>query len=409
MVAAIVARELLVSGLRLAAIGQTRRHRGARPRQAEDVVTGCRRRSRRDRGRRRVERHRGLVGSTGRGRPDLGLRSRLRARRSAHAARRGRLAKGSDGYAGSRPVRRQALEYGRLAGRIDLSAGDRRCTVPTSFRLGRGDKHQLHTVSLRTHARPTGGLRPREGTVGWPTTAVVGARLSTIPPIPLCSVRRSCSRTSARHNLILGLAGTLRDHPDVYREQSLLARRGRGASRSAPASARRRTTSCSRSLRRGRAGGLRRLRFPTMCLASSERCPRRASSPPRGRIATRTRTGLRVGRASIRLASCPPHRLALRAAPRAGRAWRQVTPRPLVAGRSSWSRWTTRTQTRSDRGVRSGIGLRRTAGADGCRRQAAACVVRRLRRRDPERDPDRARSTRRPRDVATDTRRPLWR
>src|SRR5262245_14063852 len=91
MVAAIVARELLVSGLRLAAIGQNvviaARDLGKLKTwsQAVAVVIGGIAAGG------RVERQRRLVGATGRGRPDLGLRARLRARRAARAARRGRL------------------------------------------------------------------------------------------------------------------------------------------------------------------------------------------------------------------------------------------------------------------------------------------------------------------------------
>ena len=47
MVAAIVARELLISGLRLAAVERGVVHSGARPREAEDLVAGCRRGARR--------------------------------------------------------------------------------------------------------------------------------------------------------------------------------------------------------------------------------------------------------------------------------------------------------------------------------------------------------------------------
>ena len=87
MVAAIVARELLISGLRQAAIERGRRDRRARPRQAEDVVAGGRRGGRRARRRGRLGRRRRLVGAARRARADLDLRARLRARGTARPPR----------------------------------------------------------------------------------------------------------------------------------------------------------------------------------------------------------------------------------------------------------------------------------------------------------------------------------
>ncbi len=60
---------------------------GPRPREAEDVVAGGRRRYRRVRGRRRLDRPRSLVGAARRPRPDLGLRVGLRAHCAEAAAR----------------------------------------------------------------------------------------------------------------------------------------------------------------------------------------------------------------------------------------------------------------------------------------------------------------------------------
>ena len=79
MVAAIVARELLISGLRLAAIERgvviAARDLGKLKTWAQAIGGGARRL----RGRRRVERHGGLVGAPRRAHPHLGVRARLRA------------------------------------------------------------------------------------------------------------------------------------------------------------------------------------------------------------------------------------------------------------------------------------------------------------------------------------------
>ena len=86
MVAAIVVREVLITGLRQAADRARRRARGARPREAEDVGSG-RRRSRRGLRRcRRLDRPRGVVGAARRGRSHLGLGPRLRPQRPAAAS-----------------------------------------------------------------------------------------------------------------------------------------------------------------------------------------------------------------------------------------------------------------------------------------------------------------------------------
>ena len=91
MVALIVVREILVSGLRLAAI-----ERGIvlGARDLGRVKTWAQAASRHDRGacgRWSMERRRGLVGAFRRARGDVGLRPRLRARRASGAARRERV------------------------------------------------------------------------------------------------------------------------------------------------------------------------------------------------------------------------------------------------------------------------------------------------------------------------------
>ena len=76
----------------------------------------------------------------------------------------------------------------------------------------------------------------------------------------------------ARHNLILGLAGTLRDQPGRLSGAGVLARRGGGRGRRRGRCGRLRTDSCSHSRRRRRRS--RRLRWRSEALpGSSERVP----------------------------------------------------------------------------------------------------------------------------------------
>ena len=89
MVAAIVAREFLVQGLRLAAIERGVVMRGARPREAEDVVASGRGRGRRTGTGGRLERRCGLVGAPRRSGADVDLGPRLRAPRAAAPPRQG--------------------------------------------------------------------------------------------------------------------------------------------------------------------------------------------------------------------------------------------------------------------------------------------------------------------------------
>ena len=89
MVAAILAREFLISGLRLAAIEKGVVIARARPRKAQDMGAGARGRRRRHGGSRGVERRPRVVGAARGRRADVGLGARLRARRAA-TPRRGR-------------------------------------------------------------------------------------------------------------------------------------------------------------------------------------------------------------------------------------------------------------------------------------------------------------------------------
>src|SRR5919108_4581423 len=75
MVAAIVARELLVSKTSPGGARARRGDAGARPRQARDLVAGHRRSDRRLRGRRGMGRPRGVVGASGRPRVEPGSRA----------------------------------------------------------------------------------------------------------------------------------------------------------------------------------------------------------------------------------------------------------------------------------------------------------------------------------------------
>ena len=110
MVALIVAREFLVSGLRLAALERGVVMQARDLGQAEDVVAGDRGRDRRVRRRRRVGRGRRLVGAARRARADVALRARLRARRAGAAARQARVVLSSSSPAfSSTPRRRQPL------------------------------------------------------------------------------------------------------------------------------------------------------------------------------------------------------------------------------------------------------------------------------------------------------------
>jgi len=93
MVAAIVAREFLISGLRQAAIERGVVIAAPGSRQAEDVVAGDGGRDRRARRRRRLEATGSLVGAPRRTRPDVDLRARLREVGAERVARpRGSLA-----------------------------------------------------------------------------------------------------------------------------------------------------------------------------------------------------------------------------------------------------------------------------------------------------------------------------
>ena len=91
MIALIVVREILVSGLRLAAVERGVVLGSSGPGQGEDVGAGARGSHRRARSRRSVERRRRLVGAPPRARRDLGVRARLRPCRAARAARRERV------------------------------------------------------------------------------------------------------------------------------------------------------------------------------------------------------------------------------------------------------------------------------------------------------------------------------
>ena len=78
MVALIVAREFLVSGLRLAALERGVVVPRPRPRQGEDLGAGGRGRAGRARARRRLRRRRRLVGAARRARDHARVRTRLR-------------------------------------------------------------------------------------------------------------------------------------------------------------------------------------------------------------------------------------------------------------------------------------------------------------------------------------------
>ena len=101
MVAAIVARELLISGLRLAALERGVVLQARDLGKPQDLDAGCRRSARRARSGRRGRRLRRLVGTARRARADLVLRARLLAARAAVAPRKtGRLQPGAEPGAG---------------------------------------------------------------------------------------------------------------------------------------------------------------------------------------------------------------------------------------------------------------------------------------------------------------------
>ena len=208
MVAAIVAREFLVSGLRLAAVERGVVLAGPRPRQAEDLVAGGRRRARRLRRRRCVEHVGRLVGAAGRGRADLGLRARLRPGRAGAPARpRARLSSGphcearsSSVVARSRSPDRQAVattastwrHRARRLERRPSRAREQRLAL-LGRRLGR-DLDGHGRFSLKEHRRA--GTMTRGMTRSRPRRASLLALVSRRRPLPRPRSRRGRSRRS---------------------------------------------------------------------------------------------------------------------------------------------------------------------------------------------------------------------
>ena len=134
MIALIVVREILVSGLRLAAVERGvvlgARDLGRAKTWAQAVAAT----DRRPRGRRSLEQRRGVVGALPRADRDLGLWPRLRPRRATGASRRGRVARLG-------LVALDALAQGRVAPGVDVP---RRTHCPDTCRAEGGLERSSH-------------------------------------------------------------------------------------------------------------------------------------------------------------------------------------------------------------------------------------------------------------------------